>query len=86
MEESLKEGGDKKKSRGIFASMLEDDEDSIDIEKAEAETQTEPPKHKCADIQTEPMKENLKTKEEKKVESVPSGRSSRVSVTSTPAK
>ncbi len=34
----MNQGGDKKKSRGIFASMLEDDEDSIDIEKAEAHT------------------------------------------------
>lgn len=63
--------------------MLEDDEDSIDIEKVEVETQTEPKKLKCADIQTEPMKENSKGKEEKKMES---GRSSRVSVNSTPAK
>lgn len=42
---------------GIFAAMLEDDEDSIDIEKVDVECQTIQPTFKSLDIQTDPIKE-----------------------------
>jgi len=42
---------------GIFAAMLEDDEDSIEIEKVDAECQTIRVTTKNLDIQTDPIKE-----------------------------
>ncbi|CDW77286.1 UNKNOWN [Stylonychia lemnae] len=81
IEESHTKEGQKKKM-GIFAAMLDDDEDSIDIEKVDAECQTYRVETKGINIQTDPIKEPVPAakKEEKKQEQLPSNRSSRASI------